>query len=225
MPAGIEIYTAQGTRQIDQHYKNYFLLRIVNVACTSPTFSNSNRAWTGSTAYNSGEVVALRSPSSCAYIRTNNGHVVVVTNGGQGAVVTLYFFGPLTISDATSGLQVFHPDTQQLVFCASKKPLRLAGIASGYGEFLYTQGRTYAVVMLQQYYLYRHVVFNNPPQPYLRQWTAERSMIRVGPNGIAVEKVLEINHVDNLADTPRNNSFDSGSAFNPMHLVIDVTNY
>lgn len=229
MAAGLQCFnTKTGTFQVDGVYKNFVLRRVVQVP-TTQNIGFQNVCSEGSTPVAPDEIVALRSSLYCAYVKTSAGSYYFRVLGAVGTSVTCYIFGPITTSNARSGVQVFHEVTGELLFCASKKLLNFAGINTGESTFTFDSARSYAAITLNQHYLLRSNIsgVNNNNQILRREISQiQRSMVRAVAGGVQVS--FEIEYVKNVPDTGRDTtqySAEFASTSPALHAIIDVTGY
>ncbi|KQQ40474.1 hypothetical protein ASF61_06895 [Duganella sp. Leaf126] len=227
---GFQCFNSAGNFQIDGVFKNYVLDRVIEVVVVSEAlqgFPTSVRV--GRTPINPGEIVAIRSAYPSAVASVSDGKLEVHQgreNVPNNAIVTCYFFAPISTSNATSGLQVFHEVSGDLLFCASKKPIRVVRVVDGHGDFSLDVTRTYATVLINQYYRLITGGFTQNNQG-TKTIQAERSMVIPLSTGLRIETTVEIfgaafNGAPGERQPEQASSTSVGVA---KHLIIDVTGY
>ncbi|KQQ31984.1 hypothetical protein ASF61_16750 [Duganella sp. Leaf126] len=221
--------TTSRTFQVDGVFKNYVLDRVVEVVVVSEAlqgFPTSVRV--GRTPINAGEIVAIRSAYPSAVASVSDGKLEVHQgreNVPNNATVICYFFAPISTSTATSGVQVFHEVTGELLFCASKKPIRIVKVVDGHGDFSLDMTRTYATVLLNQYYRLITSGFQQNGSS-TKTIQAERSLVSPLSTGLRIAVAVEI--FGAALGPPQD--YQPSSATSPSvdvarHLIIDVTGY
>lgn len=217
--------------QIDGTYRSMVLARHVQVVTDTdrggdegiyqgPDLVNASYVFAPVEA---GEIVAWRSDAYCVVTSISGGKALIVSGGPVGTRIDLYFFLPITTSNATAGAQVFRDDGT-LVFCASKKPLVFAGITAGEGVFSYTPGRSYAAICITAYMKMDVMVFGAQPA-VSALYTEMMGMVKTVASGVQVDRRLTFSYFAANAgqavyfpvrgETPHRNVF----------AVIDVTGY
>lgn len=227
---GIESYNSiTNHKQVDGLFKNYVLDRVINLECVNTLVDGYLQFHIGKTPINPGELVALQSSTPCAFVSTSNGQLEVHTQFVQSSssyFVKCYIFTPTFSSSATLGLQVFAPGTQELIYCASKKPISIVGVLDGNGDFAQDMNKSYAVIMLNQYYTQTTSGFNQAGNP-TKTVNVARTMVSLTTTGVKVataNDVLWAGPTPPPSGTQPNGTYTSSVGI-PRNLLIDVTGY
>lgn len=225
MTAGFQAFNDSGTFQIDGIFKSYILDRVVTITTTQSVGVDQVTSQ-GTASINDNEIVAIKAVNPSALITVASGLVYVRTKGVIGSTVTCYFFTPISTSSSNYGLQVFSETTGQLVFCATKKPIRFISFPTGNGSFVYDTNKIYAIIMLTQYYKVQS------DRQFLGGTTVRdtiattRSMVSNLTGGMKVSDEYEFSSVNQYtAPMPPAPVPSSTSIASAYHAIIDVTNY
>lgn len=232
MTAGFQLKNeGRDDYQIDGMYRSMVLARHIQVVTNTdrggdegihqgPDLVNASYVLVPVAA---GEVVAWRCDAYCVVTSVSGGTALIMSGGPVGTTIDLYFFLPITTSNATAGAQIFRDDGT-LVFCASKKPLVFAGVTTGDGVFSYAPGRSYAAICITAYMKMMVTVFG--AQPAVSALYAEvMGMVKAIGGGVQVDKRMTFSYF--AADAgqavyfPVRGETPHGNVF----AVIDVTGY
>lgn len=226
MPAGLQIFNEQGSFQIDGVFKNLVLARKVTVS--TEAYSDVGVVTSLATVTrNAGELLAIRSDVPIAHISTSSTAVRIRALAAAGAQVTCYFFSPIVSSDAKVGFQVFN-EAGEIVYCASKKPLKFVGFPAGSGSFIYNSTTVYATILMNQYYAVSSDTAAVGGGRYFQRLSMERSYITNLTNGVKISQEFEYAYsatVSSPVGPPPPLPPNQASNTTGLHAVIDVTNY
>lgn len=224
MVAGLQVVNDSNVFQIDNSTTSFVLDRIVT--CTTSGLVGSQIVSSqGTVTLNSGEVLAIRCNVPAALVSVTGTTAYLRAKGDVGTQITCYIFKAVTSSGAGYGLQIFDANSA-LMFCATLKPLRFVGFPSGNGDFTYISGRSYASILINQYYKItgdRMYLGGNTVRDTI---ATERGMVSTINSGIKVSTEFEYYNVSTYtAPTPPGLPPNTTSISQSLNAVIDVTDY
>lgn len=223
MTAGFQLFNTSGTFQIDGNFPQFVMRRKVIMSPATEQYGDGgvdDGYWWGWLDLADDEIVAIR-PSDWAAVGNKYLGKTMIIAQNYNTTVECFIFAKVTDVGSRQGFQVFSP-AGVLVFDAMQRIMAMTAFPVGDGTFLYTAGRKYAAVVMNQSLDIQEYLYNAGGFDYMRR-TSYRGMLKAADPGITV---LHRKYWKLTEDISGGYNVNAVTTTVPNRIIVlDVTNY
>jgi hypothetical protein len=221
MPAGLQVFNAGGSVQVDQDYRNYHLYEVRQFYCPN-SFSGvyTGWGWMDVVGGRADDLIGFMGTGAVYFFAGDYGsfrRYQILKQNGPGYVTVLIFRQGIATGPVNAGLQVFKADGT-IAFDSSRPYMRVL-------DFLYNQGldRTYAgrtvgIIQLMNAYGVQESPLGDPTAP--RGYVSLFNTMTFGTNG-SQAMVTYYTYDQIMSQDPQ--GYESNGSLYYAAMVVDMT--